>query len=136
MRLDPKSDYPLGTKRPELIATPGGASLDEIDLAHLRAGVIAGEDIRATAETLLLQAELAERSGQLQLAESLRRASELTLVPEDVILAIYTALRPGRSSAAVLDDWAETLEDEFDAPSTAAFVREAAKTYLERGLTT
>lgn len=134
MPLDPQTDYPIGTKRPELVTTPGGATLDQLNLEQLRAGVIAGEDVRATEQTLMLQAEVAAESGQTQLAENLRRAAEMTRVPDDVILSIYTALRPGRSTRAGLDDWARTLEEEFGARAVAAFVREAAQAYRDRGL--
>ena len=58
----------------------------------------------------------------------------MTKVPDDVILAVYTALRPGRSSAAGLEDWARTLEDEFDAPAIASLMREALEVYQVRGL--
>jgi propanediol dehydratase small subunit len=133
-KLDPKNDYPLGTRRPELITTPSGVSLDELNLDLLEAGVIAGEDVRATPRTLRMQAEIAEAVNRHQLAENLRRAAELTRVPDDVILAIYTALRPGRSSAAGLEEWARTLEEDFDAPSVAAFVREAREVSIARGL--
>lgn len=133
-RLDPNTDYPLGTRRPELISTPSGLSLDDLDLEHLRAGVIAGEDVRATPKTLRMQADIAEAVNRHQLAESLRRAAELTRVPDDVILAIYSALRPGRSTAAALEEWAQTLEDDFDAPAVAAFVREALEVSIARGL--
>jgi len=133
-RLDPNTDYPLGTRRPDLISTPSGMSLEDINLEQLRAGVIAGEDVRATPRTLQLQADIAEAVGRHQLAESLRRAAELTRVPDDVILAVYTALRPGRSTAAALEEWAKTLEDEFDAPAVAAFVREAMEVSIARGL--
>jgi propanediol dehydratase small subunit len=54
-------------------------------------------------------------------------------VPEQVATAVYTALRPRRSTAAELEDWAGQL-DEWDAPLTAAFVREALAVYRERGL--
>ena len=54
-------------------------------------------------------------------------------MPDETILAIYTALRPRRSTAAELEAWAERLEG-WDAPRTAAFVREAAQVYAERGL--
>lgn len=134
MPLDPQTDYPIGTKRPDLVSTPGGASLDQLSLEQLRAGVIAGEDVRATEQTLMLQAEIAAESGQDQLASNLRRAAEMTRVPDDVILSVYTALRPGRSSQAGLEEWARTLEEEFEAVQVAAFVREAADAYRARGL--
>lgn len=133
-KLDPSKDYPLGTKRPDLISTPSGARLADLGMDQLKAGVIAGEDVRATPETLRLQAEIAEGAGQTQLAESLRRAAELTGVPDDVVLAVYTALRPGRSSASALEDWAMALEEQFDAPMVAGFVREALEVYRVRGL--
>jgi propanediol dehydratase small subunit len=68
------------------------------------------------------------------LTENLERAAELATVPEDVILAVYTALRPRRSTAAALAAWADRLEAEHRAPRTAAFVREAAAVYAEREL--
>ena len=49
------------------------------------------------------------------------------------MLEVYTALRPRRSTAAELEGWAGQL-DEWDAPLTAAFVREALAVYRERGL--
>ncbi len=48
-------------------------------------------------------------------------------------MEIYTALRPHRSTEDELERWAERLEHEFDAPRTAAFVREAKAVYVERG---
>jgi len=49
------------------------------------------------------------------------------------LLAVYTALRPGRASAAELEEWAVRLEG-YGAEATAAFVREASDVYVERGL--
>ena len=132
--LDARQDYPLGEKRPDLIRTPSGASLDQLDAAALERGVLAGEDMRATPKTLMLQAEIAESSGRAQLAQNLRRAAELTRVPDEVVLEIYRSLRPGRSSAENLLDWASALEEEYDAPQTAQFLRDAASAYRERGL--
>ena len=76
---------------------------------------------------------MARAAGRPQLAENLLRASELAAVPDESILALYTALRPRRSSAAELERWARQLED-WHAPQTAAFVREAAEVYALRGL--
>ena len=54
-------------------------------------------------------------------------------MPDDELLAIYTALRPHRSTADELEGWARKL-DGWGATRTAAFVREAAAAYVERGL--
>jgi propanediol dehydratase small subunit len=54
-------------------------------------------------------------------------------VPDELLLEIYTALRPRRATADELEAWAERL-DAHEAPATAAFVREAAAAYAERGL--
>ena len=52
--FDPQTDYPLGSTRPELIATPSGMPLDEVTLAATRAGTLLAADVRATPETLRL----------------------------------------------------------------------------------
>ena len=130
MSLDPSRDYPLGTNRPDLIRTPGGIPLADLELDDER--VTAGE-LRATPETLRLQAEVARGVGRTQLADNLLRAAELAPFADETILEIYTALRPRRSTAAELEGWAAQL-DERDAPLTAAFVREAAQVYAARGL--
>ena len=49
------------------------------------------------------------------------------------MLAVYTALRPRRATAAELDVIAQHLAD-VAAPRCAAFVREAAVVMAERGL--
>jgi len=131
--FDAAGDYPLGTRRPDLVRTPGGLALDELTLDALRAGRLDASEMRATAETLRLQAEVARAAGRAQLADNLARAAELTALPDDVILEIYTALRPRRSSADELAAWVDRLE-EWRAPATAAFVREAAEVYAARGL--
>lgn len=131
--FDPVTDYPLGTRRPELVTTPSGLGLDELTLAAARDGTLDATDVRATPATLTLQAEVARAAGRTQLAEALDRASELASVPDEELLEIYTALRPGRSTAAELESRASRL-DELGAPRTAAFVREAAAVYVERGL--
>jgi propanediol dehydratase small subunit len=131
--MDSRSDYPLGTRRPDLVETPGGHRLDQITLEAARAGSITGSEIRATPATLSRQAAIARASGRAPLAENLERAAELARVPDDELLAIYTALRPHRSTADELEAWAVRLDD-WGASATAAFVREARIAYLERGL--
>jgi propanediol dehydratase small subunit len=131
--FDPNSDYPLGTNRPELVATPNGLPLSGVTLEAARTGALGADEMRATSATLRLQAEVARNAGRMQLAENLERAAELASVPDGLLLEAYTALRPGRATAAELEDWATRLEA-FEATKTAAFVREAASAYLERGL--
>ena len=123
MDFDPVSDYPLGTRRPELVRTPSGLGLDELTLDAVRSGALGPEDLRATPETLRRQSAVALAAGRTQLADNLARAAELATVPSATILGIYTALRPHRSSA-----------EELEAPLCAAFVREAAGACAQRGL--
>jgi propanediol dehydratase small subunit len=134
MGFDPASDYPLGSRRPDLVRTPSGLGLAELTLDAVRAGEIGPEDLRATPETLRRQSAVALAAGRTQLADNLARAAELASVPSSTILEIYTALRPHRSSAEELEAWAERLESELDAPLCAAFVREAAAAAAARGL--
>lgn len=134
MAFDPIADYPLGTQRPDLVRTPGGLGLDELTLDALRSGRLEASEMRATGETLELQAQVALAAGRAQLAANLRRAAELTGVPDEVILEVYTALRPHRSTADELESWADRLEKDFQAVATAAFVREARVVYEQRNL--
>ena len=133
MRFDPTSDYPLGTRRPDLVSTPGGIPLGDVTLDALRAGELAADEMRATPKTLRMQAEVALAAGRTQLAESFERAAELAAVPDDLLLQVYTALRPRRATAVELEEWASRL-GEHEAPRTAAFVREAAAAYAARRL--
>jgi propanediol dehydratase small subunit len=130
MTFDPYRDYPLGSRRPDLVTTPGGVRLDELTLHGDR---VPPSELRVTPETLRLQAEVADAAGRTQLADNLRRAAELAPLPDETILEIYSALRPRRSSAAELEAWAERL-DALGAPLNAAFVRDALRVYATRGL--
>jgi propanediol dehydratase small subunit len=130
MGFDPVRDYPLGAKRRDLLLTPGGLTIDELDPQE---ETLEAAELRATPRTLGLQADVARAAGRPQLADNLLRAAELALVPDGTILEIYSALRPHRSSAEELEIWAGRLED-WKAPLTAAFVREAAQVYARRGL--
>lgn len=130
--FDPKSDYPIGEKRKDLIKTSTGKSMDDITLEQVMKGNVSSDDFRITAETLLLQAQVAEAAGRKQFAGNLRRAAELTKVPDERILEIYTALRPYRSSKQELLDIAEELDKKYNASVCAALVREAADVYEKR----
>ena len=134
MAADATADFPLGTERPDAVRTPSGLSLDDLTLDALRAGRLDASEMRATAETLRLQAEISRAAGRAQLATNLGRAAELTALPDELILEIYTALRPHRSTRAELQRWADRLERDYRAPLTAAFVREAIAVYADRSL--
>jgi len=107
--------------------------LEAVTLAAAREGTLVASDTRATAVTLGLQAEVARAAGRAQLAENLERAAELTGLDDEELLTVYTALRPGRSTAAELETWALRL-DERGASRNAALVREALAAYRERSL--
>ena len=114
--------------------TLSGRSLDELNIEAVAAHTLSPEDVRIHGETLRRQAEAAAAAGYPQLAENLQRAAELTQVSNQELLSMYEALRPGRTSYRQLLDLADRLESQFNAPLTAAFVREAAEAYQERGV--
>ncbi len=105
MSFDPRRDYPLGTRRPDLVRSPTGRPLAELKLD----GDVSPEDLRATPETLRLQADVARAAERPQLADGLVRAAELASIPDGSILEVYTALRPRRSTAEELEAWAARL---------------------------
>jgi propanediol dehydratase small subunit len=93
------------------------------------------EDLRITPRALKQQAEIATSVGRSALASNLKRASEMTRLPQSEVMAIYELLRPGRAAAKdTLLDVAQRLRDEQDAPLLADFVEEAARFYEKRGL--
>lgn len=118
-------DYPVAEKHPDRLRTPTGRSFAELTLEAALAGDVSMEDLRITAEALQWQARIAESEGRLQLAENLRRAAELTRVPDERILEIYEALRPGRCDRAALERLAAELERDYGAFRCAALLRDA-----------
>ena len=128
-----QNDYPLAEKRPELVKTATGKSLNEITLDAVVSGAIKPEEIRITPQTLEYQAQVAESIGRPQMASNLRRAAEMTAVPDARVLEIYNALRPYRSSAEELAAIADELENQYGAKVCANFVREACQVYKKRG---
>jgi len=119
-------DYPLAEKAPVRLKTPTGLAFQDITLEAVLAGDVEMRDLRVTAEALELQAQVADGAGRPRLAENLRRAAELVDVPEDRILEVYKALRPGRGSRQALFELADDLENRWQARRCAALVREAA----------
>jgi len=106
----------------------------ELTLEAVRRGEITLPDLRIHPESLDRQAQVAQEHGNPQLADNLRRAAELTALGDDEVLAIYGALRPGRSTAAQLTAMAASLESR-GLPRCAALLTEAAEIYARRGLT-
>jgi propanediol dehydratase small subunit len=110
-----------------------GKAVDQLTVEAVRAGEIDVADLRIHPETLERQAVVAQEHGNPQLAENLRRAAELTRLPDDEVLAVYEALRPGRSTPAQLTALAASL-DARGLPLCAALLTEAADVYARRGL--
>jgi propanediol dehydratase small subunit len=111
-----------------------GRPVGELTLEAVRRGEIRLPDLRIHPGTLEHQAQVAQQHGNPQLAENLRRAAELTGLGDDEVLAIYEALRPGRSTAAQLTTLATSLEAR-GLPRCAALLTEAAEIYTRRNLT-
>jgi propanediol dehydratase small subunit len=111
-----------------------GRDAAEVTLDDVRSGRVSVDDIRIHPDTLERQAQVAEANGNPQLAANLRRAAELTAMSDAEVMALYDALRPGRSTAAQLQAHAEQLAAR-GADRNAALFHQAAATYARRGLT-
>jgi propanediol dehydratase small subunit len=109
-----------------------GRPVGELTLEAVRLGEIGLPDLRIHPDSLEAQAVVAERHGNPQLAANLRRAAELTALGDDEVLAIYDALRPGRSTPGQLTGLAASLGG---LPRCAELLTEAAEVYERRGLT-
>ncbi len=133
-KFDPKRDYPLASKRPELLKTISGLHFSEISLANVVSGKVDPGEIRISPETLEYQARIAEVHGRFQLAANFRRAAELTRVPDEEVLKIYNALRPHQATKEDLLTIAKDLEKRYKAKINARFIREAIKVYEKRDL--
>jgi propanediol dehydratase small subunit len=126
-------DYPLAEKSADKLKTPTGKSINDVTLEAVMNGIVGAQDVRITAETLEMQAQVAESIGRRNLAANFRRAAELIAVPDQRILEIYNALRPYHSSKQELLAIADELESKYHAGISAAHVREAAEVGEARG---
>lgn len=131
---DVDARYPLIESRADELSAGSGRRLADVTTAAALEGALRADDLQIDSATLRTQAEIAAEAGYSQLAENLMRAAELTRVPNEELLQMYEALRPGRSSSAELEALAQRLDETFDAPITAAFVREASQVYARRSL--
>lgn len=133
-KFDPRRDYPLGSKRPDLLKTLSGRAFSEISLEKALSGELTSREFRISPETLELQAQVAEAHGRPQLAANFRRAAELTRIPDEEVLRIYNALRPHQATKGALRAIAKDLERRYGAKRNAAFIREALTYYEKRNL--
>jgi propanediol dehydratase small subunit len=126
-------DYPLGEKSVDKLKTPTGKSISEVTLDGVLSGNIGPQDVRIRAETLELQAQVAESVGRTNFAANLRRAAELIPVPDERLLQIYNALRPYHATKQELQAIAEELKTKYNATVSAKLVEEAIVVGEARG---
>jgi propanediol dehydratase small subunit len=127
--------YPLGEGARAHVRSVTGKAVAEITLDAAVSGDLRPRDVAVSADTLRFQADFAQRGGNPQLGENLRRAAELVSFEDAELLRFYEMLRPGRSSAEELESLAAAL-GERGAQRCAELVREARATYIRRGLIT
>jgi propanediol dehydratase small subunit len=116
-----------------MVRALSGREVGELTLEAVRRGELSVADLRIHPETLERQAAVATAHANPQLADNLRRAAELTRLPDEEVLAIYDALRPGRSTPERMTELAADLK-ERGLPRCAALLTEAAEVYARRGL--
>jgi len=127
-----KDQYPLGEKMPDKVFSASGKRLSDMKIEQIYDGTLTAEDMRISAETLEMQAQISESANNAAFATNLRRAAELIPVPDARLLEIYNALRPYRSTKQQLLDIANELDSQYGAKNSAALVREAAEVYEKR----
>ena len=106
----------------------------DMTLDRVLSGEINSADIQISREALQKQAAIADTANRAALAENLRRAAELTCIPNEEILSMYNTLRPHRSTRKELEDLCHRLEKEYGALTTARFIRDAISVYDQKGL--
>ncbi|MBE7018256.1 MAG: diol dehydratase small subunit [Ruminococcaceae bacterium] len=126
--------YPLAKNHPDLLKSKTGKPFSEITFDNVIQGKVIHEDFKTNADTLLMQAEIAEKAGKKQFAGNMRRAAELTRVPDEEVLRIYDKLRPNRATKQELLDIANELRTKYQANITADLVEETAKVYEKRNI--
>lgn len=129
-----QADYPMLKKHGDVIKTPTGKSMGDINLESVINETVTIKDVRISSEMLHAQAQIAESAGKKQIGENLKRAAELIAVPDDTIIKMYDMLRPNRSTKAQLQELEQTLRNEYHAPMCAQLVKEAAAVYEKRNI--
>ena len=126
--------YPLSKNHPDLLRSKSGKAFSDITFEKVIQGKVTHEDFKTNRDTLLMQAEIAEKAGKKQFAGNLRRAAELTLVPDEEVLKIYDKLRPNRATKKELLDIADHLRSDYQANITASFIEEIVAVYEKRNI--
>lgn len=126
------ADYPIAKKHPEWIKTKTGKTLEDITLSNVMNGSLTPDDLKITPAILKAQGEIATSAGRKTISRNFERAAELTVVPDERVLAMYNALRPYRSSKQELLEIADELENKYSANISANYFREAANHYEKR----
>lgn len=134
MTKNPAYSFPLGTHHRDEVAAKSGRPLRDMTLEFVSLGAAQPDDLAASAETLEVQAQFAREAGYPEVAKNLIRAAEMTRMPNDEILAIYEALRPGRSTYYQLLSLSQQISSMYGAEHTGAYIREAADVYRDTGL--
>ena len=129
MRVRSQPRLPLGTERPDLVRTPGGHRAGRARAARRTSR--RASCARRPRRCVCRRTSRAPPGGRSSPRTCCARPSWPPL-PDETILELYTALRPRRSTAAELEAWARQLES-WEAPRTAAFVREAARGLRAQG---
>lgn len=129
-----EADYPMLKKHGDVIKTPTGKNFAEITLANVLNESITIKDVRISSDMLHAQAQIAESAGKKQIGENLKRAAELTQVPDDVIIKMYDMLRPNRSTKAQLEELYQSLLNKYHSPMCAKLVQEATMVYEKRNI--
>lgn len=128
------SNYPLGQHEADTITSKTGKRLSQITLDEVKKGNVKAEDIKISPEMLMRQGQVAREADNPQMEANFQRASELSNVPDDVILTMYNKLRPNRSTKQELVLMAQELLQKYNAPHCAKLVLEAAEIYEKRGI--
>lgn len=126
--------FPLGAHHRDEVTALSGRPLRDLTLDRVRDGDVHPEDVSANAETIELQARFAREAGYDEVAANLARAAEMTRIPNEEILDIYEALRPGRSTYYQLLSLSQRISSMYGAEHTGTYIREAAEVYRDTGL--
>lgn len=129
------SDYPIAETQPDEVTGNRGKPLSSLTMEAVLSGDVTMEDLRITPRALDQQAEIAKSVGRSALASNLKRAAEMTRLPQEEVMEIYELLRPGRApTAESLLEAARRVRADHGAQLLGDFLDEAARYYEQRGL--